>query len=286
MITDLLLPVGLAVIMAAMGLTLTPGDFRVVVTRPRALLVGLFCQMVALPLVALAVVLIFRPEPDFAVGLMILAACPGGITSNLLTHLAGGATALAVSLTALTSVAGVVSVPVVVNVALMLFAGQDGMIDLPVARMTVGIFAVATLPLLAGMAVNSRSPRYAARLERVARPLATMVFAGIVVAAFSSQWAVMWSHVADVMIPSVVVNVAAMAVAGALGWGARLERRQRIAVVVETCLQNGALGIFVAATLLQSPRMMIPSIVYALVMNVTAVLFIALVRQRRKMLAV
>lgn len=272
--------------MAAMGLTLTPGDFRVVVTRPRALLVGLFCQMVALPLVALAVVLIFRPEPDFAVGLMILAACPGGITSNLLTHLAGGATALAVSLTALTSVAGVVSVPVVVNVALMLFAGQDGMIDLPVARMTVGIFAVATLPLLAGMAVNSRSPRYAARLERVARPLATMVFAGIVVAAFSSQWAVMWSHVADVMIPSVVVNGAAMAVAGALGWGARLERRQRIAVVVETCLQNGALGIFVAATLLQSPRMMIPSIVYALVMNVTAVLFIALVRQRRKMLAV
>ncbi len=278
MITDVALPAGLAFIMFAMGLALTPGDFRLVLTRPRAMLLGLACQMALLPLVAFAVVAGFAPGPEFAVGLMILAACPGGITSNLLTHLAGGATALAVSLTAVTSVAGTLTVPLVVNFALARFDLAPA--ELPVARMTLGVFAVATLPLLAGMILNAKAPRWAARLEKPARHIATVLFAFIVVGAFASQWRVMMDNAAQVLPPALAVNAGAMAVAAILSRGGGLDRRERVAVVMETGLQNGALGIFVAATLLGSHAMMVPSIVYALVMNLSAVAFILFVRLR------
>lgn len=279
MITEVLIPAGLAIIMFAMGLTLTVGDFRQVAARPRAMAVGLLCKMVVLPLLAFALVLLFRPRPEFAVGLLILAACPGGITANLLTHLAGGATALAVSLTAITSVVDTVTVPLVVNLALQVFAGQDQVVPLSLGRVSLGVFAVATVPLLAGMALNARAPVVAARLERVARPLATALFALIVVGAFASQWRVMWANASEVLPPALALNAGCMAVAVLLGRLGGLQRRETIAVVLETGLQNGALGIFVAATLLGSQAMMVPSIVYALVMNVTAIAFIAVARR-------
>jgi len=269
-ITDLLLPLGLAFIMFAMGLALKPADFALVFTRPKAMALGLLSQMVVLPVLALAVVEMFDLPRDFAVGLVILAACPGGITSNLLTHLAGGATALAVSLTAVTSVAGALSVPVVVNLALMHVGGQAGPMDLPVAKMTMGVFAVATLPLIVAMVINARWPIVAARMEKLARHLATALFAFIVVGAFASQWRTMMDHAVDVLPPAVVLNVLAMLGALALARLGGLGGKERLALVLETGLQNGALGIFVAATLLQSPAMMVPSIVYALAMNVTA----------------
>lgn len=279
MITEVLIPAGLAVIMFAMGLTLTLGDFRLVLLRPRAMAVGLLCKMVVLPLLAFALVAIFRPRPEFAVGLIILAACPGGITANLLTHLAGGATALAVSLTAFTSVVDTVTVPFVVNLALQVFAGQSETVSLSLGRVSLGVFAVATLPLLLGMALNARKPVLAARLERVARPVATALFALIVVGAFASQWRVMWANAAEVLPPALLLNAGCMTVAVLLGRMGGLQRRETIAVVLETGLQNGALGIFVAATLLGSQAMMVPSIVYALVMNVTAIAFILVVRR-------
>ncbi|MGE5547982.1 MAG: bile acid:sodium symporter family protein [Solirubrobacterales bacterium] len=280
MITSIALPAGLAFIMFAMGLTLVVADFRRVVTRPKAVVIGLLCKMALLPAVALAVVAAFHPSPEFAVGLIILAACPGGITANLLTHLAGGTTALAVTLTAVTSVTDVVTVPLIVNAALVHFGVASGAVDLPVARMTLGVFAVATLPLLVGMAINARLPALAARLEKPARHIATALFAFIVVGAFASQWRVMMDNAADVLPPALAVNAGVMVLAFLSCRLGSLDRRDRIAVVIETGLQNGALGIFVAATLLGSQAMMVPSIVYALVMNVTAIAFIAAVRLR------
>lgn len=281
MITQVAIPAGLAVIMFAMGLTLTWGDFRLVFSRPRAMAIGLACKMVVLPLLAFALVALFRPRPEFAVGLIILAACPGGITANLLTHLAGGATALAVSLTAFTSVVDTITVPLLVNLALHVFAGQQEAVALPIGRISAGLFAVATLPLLLGMALNRWRPALAARIERVARPAATLVFALIVIGAFVSQARIMWDNAAEVLPPALLLNAGCMAVAVLLGRLGGLERRETIAVTLETGLQNGALGIFVAATLLGSQAMMVPSIVYALVMNVTAIAFILVVRRVR-----
>lgn len=279
MIADILLPLGLAFIMFAMGLALTLADFKVVAARPRAVALGLACQMALLPVIAFLVVAGFGIRPDFAIGLMILAACPGGITSNLLTHLAGGATALSVSLTAITSIAGVLTVPVVVNLALAAFG--DGARDLSVAPMVLGVFAVSTLPLLAGMAVRAWAPVIAGRIAAAAQHIATALFALIVVGAFASQWRVMMENFAEVLPPAVVLNVVGMAAAAALARAVSLERAERIAVVLETGMQNGALAIFVAATLLGSSAMMVPGIIYALAMNLSAVAFIAVLRLRR-----
>lgn len=280
MIADLLLPLGLAFIMFAMGLALTTADFRVVAARPRAVALGLTCQMLLLPAAAFVVVTGFGIRPDFAIGLMILAACPGGITSNLLTHLAGGATALSVSLTAITSIAGVLSVPLVVNMALIHFG--DGARDLPVAGMVSGMFMVSTLPLVCGMAVRARAPGIAARMAGLARQVATALFALIVVGAFASQWRVMMDNAAETLPPALVLNAGAMALAAVLARVVALERCERIAIVLETGLQNGALAIFVAATLLASPSMMVPAIVYALAMNLSALAFIAVTRLGRQ----
>lgn len=280
MITETLLPAALAFIMFAMGLTLTPGDFRLVAARPRAVAVGLAGKMVLLPLLGAAICWMWPMRPEFAVGLMILAACPGGITSNLLTHLAGGATALAVTLTAITSLTDTVMVPLVVNAALVTFGGYAHGVALPIERMSLAVFAVATLPLLLAMTLRHLRPALTARIERGVRPLATVVFVAIVIGAFASQWTTMMSHAAEVMPPALALNAGAMAIAALTARGFGLTRREHIAVVLETGLQNGAVGIFVAATLLGSPAMMVPSIVYALLMNVTALAFIAVVRAR------
>ncbi|KIM00088.1 Na(+) dependent transporter Sodium Bile acid symporter family [Paramagnetospirillum magnetotacticum MS-1] len=282
MITQAALPLALAFIMFAMGLTLDAGDFRRVFAAPKAMVVGLAAKLVVLPVLALALVLVWRPEPDFAVGMILLAACPAGVTSALLTHHAGGRIALAATITALTSLAATLTVPLLVNLGLGLFAGYDRSVEIPVAKMTLGIFLVDTVPLALGLGLQRLRPRVAERLGRVARPVATLLFALIVVGAFVSQRQSLMDHVGDVVPAALLLNLAAMTGAWVLGTLARLDWADRIAVVMENGLQNGALGIFVAVTLLGSPAMMVPSIVYAFVMNLTAIAFIVAVRRRRR----
>lgn len=280
MIGQTILPAALAFIMFAMGLTLTPSDFTLLAHRPRAVLVGLAAQMAVLPAIALGVALAWELPPDFAVGLMILAACPGGITSNLLTHLAGGRTALAVTLTAVTSLVGAVSVPLVINFAMELFLHQSG-VEIPVTRMALGVFAVATLPLTVAMTIRRFAPAFAARIETPCRHLATALFALIVAGAFAGEWRTLVLNAGAIVPAAITLNVVVMTAAGLLARGFGLERPDTIAVMLETGLQNGALGIFVAANVLGSPSMMVPSVVYALVMNVTAAAMIAFLKRRQ-----
>lgn len=279
--TKLLLPLGLAFIMFSMGLTLLWGDFRRVFEAPRAIALGLACQLAILPAAAFALLLIWPLRPEFAVGLMILAAAPGGITSNMLTHLARGDAALSISLTAISSLAGVISVPLIVNFALIHFTPATGITELPVGRMIFGVLLVSTLPLVLGMMFNHARPNLAEKIERLARPLSIGVFALIVLWAFASQWRVMMDNIAligpSIIALNAIILVLGYRLAGVIG----LPRRQAIAIALEGGLQNGALGIFVAMTLLGNAVMMVPSITYALVMNVSAALFIVLMLARR-----
>ncbi len=281
MITQAALPLALAFIMFAMGLTMDGRDFRTVFGQPKAMAVGLAAKLLLLPALGLALVLAWKPQPDFAVGMILLAACPAGVTSALLTHHAGGRIALAATITALTSLAATVTVPLLVNFGLALFAGYDRSVEIPVGKMTLGIFLVDTVPLALGLAIQRFRPKLAERMGRVARPVATLLFALIVVGAFVSQRQSLIDHVGDVVPAALALNLAAMTGAWALGALARLDLADRIAVVMENGLQNGALGIFVAVTLLGNPSMMVPSIVYAFVMNLTAIAFIWAVRRRR-----
>jgi BASS family bile acid:Na+ symporter len=273
-VTKVLLPAGLAFIMFAMGLTLKVGDFTRLLKRPLPVVLGLSVQMLLLPVLAWLLLMVFRLPPAYAVGIMILAACPGGITSNMITHIARGDTALSITLTAITSLAGMLTIPFIVALALAHFAGEQ-VAGLPAPRMALGVFLVSTLPVVVGMTIHHLAPNAAARIERVARPLSLVIFALIVFAAFASQWRVMMANMHIIGPVVIALNVLIMVLGWNLGAAFGMPQDQKTAIAIEGGLQNGALGIFVATTLLNNPQMMTPSITYALIMNFTAFAFIA-----------
>ena len=281
-ITKVLLPAGLAFIMFAMGLTLKVGDFTRLLKHPLPVALGLFVQMLLLPLLAFLLLLLYPMRPEYAVGVMILAACPGGITSNMITHIARGDTALSITLTAITSLAGMVTVPLVVGIGLQWFMPQAYTGPLPAPKMAIGVFLVATLPVVVGMTIHHLAPKAAAAIERVARPLSIGIFALIVIGAFASQWQPMMQNIGEIGPVVIALNVLIMTLGFGLAAKAGLPQPQRVAIAIEGGLQNGALGIFVAATLLSNPAMMTPSITYALIMNITAAAFIAWLLTRRQ----
>jgi len=277
-VTQLFLPLALAFIMFTLGLTLTLADFRRVAVQPKDFLVGALCQIVLLPTVGLILVTIWPLDPALAVGVMIIASCPGGATSSLLTYLAKGDTALAVSLTAISSLLTIVTLPLIIGASIVyLMGGQtDGMgaADLSVGRAVGGIFAVITVPLAIGMAIRARRPAFAARLERPGSNISSALFVLIVAWAVYSERANIVDYFVQAGPVALALNVAMMGVAFALAKAARMGVAQRTAIVLECGLQNGTLAIFVAATLIGNTTMMVPGGIYSLLMFVTAALFL------------
>ncbi|MCA1798316.1 MAG: bile acid:sodium symporter family protein [Xanthomonadaceae bacterium] len=269
LITQLFLPLSLAFIMFAMGLTLVPDNFRRVALQPKAFAVGAASQVLVLPLVAFVLVLLWPVEPALAVGVMILAACPGGVTSNLLTHLVRGDTALSISLTAVISLLSVVTIPLIVNFALYWFTDDAG-VELPVARSIIGIFLITTVPVVLGMLVRAWRSEWTQRVEPRFRQAATVLFLVIVLGAILSQLENLVQYAAVVAPLMLVLNLLMMAV----GWYAaklfRLGEYQGKAISLECGLQNGTMAIFVAATLLENETMMMPGAIYGLLMFVTS----------------
>ena len=280
-VVQTLLPLALAFIMFYLGLTLVLADFRRVAQRPRALLVGLAGQMLLVPLAGFAVATFAGLDPVMAVGLMVLVACPGGVSSGLLTHLARGDTALSISLTAVTSLASMLSLPLIINTALQVFMGSSLTAQLPLFPMVRSIFLLTTLPVLLGMALRWQFPKLVARLEPVASKVATTLFLLIVLATFWDQRAVLWQHLPTLGTATLLLNAVILGAAYLLATQARLHHADRIAIVTECGLQNSALGIFVCLQLLASPAMSAPSVVYALLMNLGAIAFVLVMRQRR-----
>lgn len=277
-IVTVLLPLALAFIMLYLGLTLQLADFRAVLRRPRALLLGLAGQMLLVPLLALLVAWSAGLDPTMAVGLMVLAACPGGVSSGLLTHLARGEVALSIALTAITSVAAMLSLPLVVDAAMRLFMATGLRIDMPIAGMVRSIFLLTTVPVLAGMALRAWQPRRVARVEPWAGRLATSLFVLIVLGTFWDQRQVLLGNLGRIGPAILLLNGLILAGAWQLCRQARLSRRDAIAVATECGLQNAALGIYVCVQLLQSPAMSVPSVVYALLMNLGGIAFVFLMR--------
>ena len=278
-VVELLLPLALAFIMFALGLTLTPGDFARVAKRPLAVAVGLAGQVLLVPLLGFAVATAWGLPPEMAVGLMIVAACPGGASSGLITHLARGDTALSISLTAVTSVAAVVSMPLVVDFALHHFTGAGVAGDLPVGRMVRGVFFLTTVPVGAGMLLKRYRAAPTARIAKATERIATALFLAIVLATFASQRQTLVDHIGAIGPAALTHNLAVMALGFGIAAAAGLARRDRVAIAVECGLHNAAVGIFIAVTVLQSPRMAVPSVVYALFMNLSAIALIFVMRR-------
>jgi len=280
MTTDIFLPLALFTIMFSLGLGLRPADFRRVVVQPRDFLVGLVSQLLLLPLVALAIALAWAPAPALAVGLMIIAAAPGGVTSNLLTRYAGGDVALSVTLTAVTSLAAIVTVPIVVLLALGHFVGAAAAPDISMAGISLRMFAIVAVPVALGMGVRAFRPALAARWERGAGILSGVLFVIVLAAALWVERENIPTYFAAAGVAALALNLTMMTVAF---WGPALMgclRPQRIALSLECGLQNGTLAIVIVATLGLDPAYAMPAAIYSLIMFVTALGFVAVARRR------
>lgn len=269
LITQLFLPLSLAFIMFAMGLSLVPDNFRRVLLEPKAFAIGAASQMVVLPLIAFLLVMVWPIDPVLAVGVLILAACPGGVTSNLLTHLVRGDTALSISLTAVISLASVITIPLIVNFGLRWFLGETG-VELPLARSIIGIFLITTVPVVLGMLVRAKWPAPTVRFEPFARRLATTLFVVIVLGAILAQRENLVEFATTVGPMMLVLNLIMMVVGWYMAVWFKLGEYRGKAISLECGLQNGTMAIFVAATLLENEVMMMPGAIYGLLMFVTA----------------
>lgn len=278
-----LLPLALAFIMFYLGLTLVVADFRQVARRPKALGIGLVAQVLLVPVAGLAVAQLSGLDPVMAVGLMVLAASPSGVSSGLLTHLAQGDTALAISLTAVTSLASVLTLPLVVGGAYQYFMASHLAVQLPVAAMVKGIFVLTTLPVVLGMVLRWRFASVVQRAEPIIGKVTTALFILIVLNTFWDQRQVLLNNFPTLGPAVVVLNVLILGGAYALSCATGLNRRDRIAVITECGLKNSALGIVVSLQWLHQAAMSAPSVVYALSMNAFALTFVVLMRKTVKL---
>lgn len=281
-ITQVFLPLALAIIMFSMGLGLTTNDFKQVVLKPRAFALGLFCQFITLPLIAYAVTQIFGLTGELAVGLMIIAVCPGGVTSNVYAKLSEGDVALSIALTAVTSLASVITIPFIVNWSLTDFMGAQNTVELPIFKSILGIFVITSLPVLAGLWLNHKKTSLAQRLEAKLSKVAVILFILIVAAAIAKERENFIPYMQQSGSATLLLNLFTMVTAFAFAWIVRVPTAQVKTIVLECGIQNGTLAIMIAATFLQSEAMTIPGAIYSLQMFVTGGIVILLAKLTRK----
>ncbi len=274
-----LLPFGLALIMAHVGLTLTGADFARLAAEPRAVLVGLAAQMLALPLLAFALIAVWPLPPELALGVVLIAAAPGGATSNLLTLLAGGDVALAVTITAISTVASAATLPAFAELASLITQRELASFSMPAGLLARSMLIGVVAPLLVGMALRRFAPRLAQGLEPRLRPVSIAIFAAIVAYTFASNADAFRTHGLSLGPAMLLLNLVGMGAAVALASAMKLRREQSIAVAFETGLQNAAVAIVVALSVLGRPELATAAVIYAFCMNLGALLALPLARR-------
>lgn len=283
MIVKIALPLVLAFIMFSLGLGLRKADFERVLKFPLAFGAGLANQLLLLPLVALGLAHAFGLSPQFAVGLMILALCPGGVTSNVLTKLAGGNAPLSISLTAITSLLSILTVPFLVAFSVGHFMGDTGP-KVDTTKLGITMFLITALPVAAGMALTAKSPALVGKIAPGVSRAAIVLFALIVVAALAKNWGVFFGNLGTLGPVAAILNIlmlgAGIATAKAIG----LNRSDASAISIESGVQNGTLAIAVGSIIAgvdgqTLPPETVPAAVYSITMYVVCIPFV-LWRQR------
>jgi len=274
-LTAVLLPLALAIIMLGMGLSLVPADFQRIRHYPEAVVVGLASQLVLLPLIGFLITLVVPMQPTIAVGLMILAICPGGPSSNLITYFARGDVALSITLTAFSSTITVFTIPVLTPIFLQYFIGQSAAISLPVGQMMAQVFLITLFPVSVGMAIRKQFPILAAKLERAISRLAIVFLILIILAILIVEWKRLPGFFVQVGVGALLLNVLATLVGFYSSKLAKLPTSQQICIAIEVGIQNGTLAIAITAGLLNNPDMAVPAAVYSVFMNLMALAAIA-----------
>ena len=277
-VIEIFLPLALAFIMFALGLGLTFDDFARVARQPRDFVIGAILQIVLLPVVAFALVSVWSLSPELALGVMIIAAAPGGVTSNILTAFARGDVALSISLTAVISLLSVVTIPLVVVFSYtQLIGGEAG--DVSVTATAVSVFVIVTVPVLIGLAVRRFAEGFAIRFDPIARQVSAVLFVIVLAGAIFQERANIVTYFAEAGLITLVLNLVMMGLAYFIARIFASGARQRITISIECGLQNGTLAIAVATLLFGGGQAVVPAATYSLIMFGTALVFIVFLRR-------
>jgi bile acid:Na+ symporter, BASS family len=272
-LTTVLLPLALAVVMFGLGLSLTLGDFARIGRHPKPVVIALALQLLVLPAVCFGLVLAFDLPPLLAVGMLLLAASPGGTTANLFSHLFRGDVALNISLTAVNSLIAVVTLPLVTNLAIAYFdPAEGGEIGLQFGK-TVQVFAVVLVPVAVGMLVRHRTPGFADRMDRPVRILSAVVLAAVIVGTIVAERENVVGYLAEVGLPALLFCLLSLGTGLVVPRLLGVEHRQAIASAFEIGVHNGTLAIAVAISVLGSVELAVPAAVYSVLMFPVAALF-------------
>ena len=268
-LTQVVMPLALGVIMLGLGLGLTIQDFRRIVLMPRPVLIGLFCQTVLLPAVAYGIVRAFGLPPELAIGMMLLAASPGGASANVFSHLAHGDVALNITLTATNSILSLLTLPLLVGLSLKAFMGSSEAIPVPFDKV-IQTFAVILIPVAIGMLIRAKKPAFAERLSKPVRTLAFVFLLIVIGAALAKDGSKVLPAFKTVGVPALLFNLASLSVGYFIPRLFRLPKRQAVAIGMEIGIHNGTLAIAIATNVLKSPAIAIPPAIYSLIMFFTA----------------
>ncbi|MFT3840047.1 MAG: bile acid:sodium symporter family protein [Myxococcaceae bacterium] len=281
-LTTVVLPIALGVIMLGLGLTLGLADFTRVFKAPRAVLVGLVCQMLILPAAAYGVARALALPPALAVGLMLLAASPGGASANLFSHLAKGDVALNITLTAVNSLLSLFTLPLLVNASIAAFINDGRVIGLQTGKV-LEVFAIVLVPVTLGMLIRWRKPAAAAAMDKPVRIMSAVFLLLVVVGAIAKERAHLTDYFAQVGLAALAFNLISLGTGYLVPRLAKVEARQSVAVGMEIGIHNGTLAILIASSprLLNDTTIAIPAAVYSVIMFFTAAAF-GMAMARRK----
>ena len=276
-ITDVFLPLALAFIMFALGLGLAGADFLRVTKQPKDFFVGAISQIILLPVIAFILVKIWPISPELAIGVMIIAAAPGGVTSNILTSFAKGDVALSVSFTAIISLISVVTVPIIVINSAEYF-GADVQ-DISVIAKAILMFMLVTVPLIIGMLLKKFVPNFVLKFEPIAKKISIALFVLVLLGAIAKNREHVIDYFAQAGLITFVLNLAMMIVAYFIAHLLIAGPAQKKCITIECGLQNGTLAIFVANEFFGGGIYVIPAVTYSLIMFATSLIFIFFVRK-------
>ncbi len=270
-LTDIMLPLALAIIMLGMGLSLVPYDFKRVALYPKAASIGILNQIIILPMVGFLLLWLFGlKSPELAVGIMILAACPGGPTSNLISHISRGDTALSITLTAISSLIAVITIPLIVNLALAYFMQHGEYVPLPVLKTILSLTLITLVPVSIGMIIRAKAVNFANKMDKPVKAISGILLVVIILAAILTNKDIFVSSFRDVGPIALSLNVIMLIIGYMSARMVKLRIPQRITISVESGIQNGTLGITIASALLRNDVMAISPAIYSLIMFVTA----------------
>ena len=269
-IGQIFLPISLAVIMLGMGLSLVTGDFTRLFTYPKAVLVGLCNQLLFLPLIGFAIVVLFDLNPSMAIGVMILSVCPGGPTSNLITQVSRGNIGLSVTLTALASLITVFTIPILLSKAIAYFTGDsDVVIQLPILETMLQILVITVIPISIGMMIRKRREAFALRMEKPMRTASTVLFVIIFLIIIIANKDNLTQAMKEVGLPTLLLNLSTMGLGFVSAKLFGITGKSQISITIESGIQNGTLAFVIATTMLNNFEMGLPTGAYSIWMFIT-----------------